>query len=55
LDSAAAERRDAEYYPMWAGQRIGVIRDLPAAADVIAALVRESGNAFVSISARVRD
>jgi hypothetical protein len=51
----ATERRDAEYYPMWAGQGIGVIRDLPAAADVMAALVRESGEAFASMSARVRN
>ena len=52
--AAAAERRDAEYYPMWAGQGIGVIRDLPGAADVMATLVRESGEAFASMSARVR-
>lgn len=51
---AASERADSEYYPMWAGQGIGMIKDLPAAADVMAALIRESGEAFVSMNPRLR-
>ncbi len=47
--AAAAERRDAEYYPMWAGQGVGMIRDIPAAADVMKALVLEYQQAAARI------
>lgn len=46
---AAAERQDADFYPMWAGQGIGMIHDLPPAAEVMARLVRESREALVRI------
>ena len=52
--TAAAERRDADHYPMWAGQGIGMIRDIPAAADVMNMLVGESDEALRSMGARVR-
>lgn len=51
---SAAERRDTDYYPMWAGQGIGLIRDIPSAADVIAALVRESAEAVAGLRERVK-
>jgi NAD(P)H-dependent flavin oxidoreductase YrpB (nitropropane dioxygenase family) len=37
---------------MWAGQGVGMIKDVPAAADVIAALVREYHDAVASMSSR---
>ncbi len=52
--AAAAQRHDAEFYPMWAGQGIGMIRNLPGAADVMAALVRESGEALASMNSRLK-
>jgi NAD(P)H-dependent flavin oxidoreductase YrpB (nitropropane dioxygenase family) len=52
--AAAAERRDAELYPMWAGQGIGLIHDVPGAADVVAALVRESSLAIAVLRSRLR-
>lgn len=52
--ASAAERHDGEFYPMWAGQGIGMIRNLPAAADVLAALVRESDEALASMNSRLR-
>lgn len=51
--AAAAERRDTDLYPLWAGQGIGSIRDLPPAAEVMASLVRECGEALASIGAHV--
>jgi nitronate monooxygenase len=54
LVAAAAERRDATLYPMWAGQGIGMIHDVPSAADVVAALVRESDAALTTMRGRRR-
>jgi nitronate monooxygenase len=39
---AAAAKQDGEYFPMWAGQSVGLIRDLPGAADVVEAIIREA-------------
>ncbi len=52
--AAAAARRDGEHYAMWAGQGIGMIRDLPAAAEVMAVLVREYTDAFANMERRLR-
>jgi nitronate monooxygenase len=38
----AAARQDPAYFPMWAGQGIGMIDDIPGAADVVEAVVREA-------------
>jgi len=39
---AAAARGDAQYFPMPAGESAGLITDMPSAADVIRAIVREA-------------
>lgn len=52
--AAALQREDADHYPMWAGQGVGMIRDLPGAADVVASLVRETLAVMDGVSARVR-
>ncbi len=52
--TAAGARGDTEFFPMWAGQGIGMIKDVPAAADVMAVLVREYKEAVASMSSRVR-
>ncbi len=39
---AARAQGTGEYFPMWAGQSVGLIHDLPGAADVVAALVAEA-------------
>jgi nitronate monooxygenase len=43
-DIWAAARRDnqPEYFPLYAGQSVGVIHDLPGAADVVRAMVEEA-------------
>jgi hypothetical protein len=42
LWAKAARANNADYYPLYAGQSAGMIRDLPGAAEVVAALVREA-------------
>ncbi len=39
---AAAARGDAQYFPMPAGESAGLIADMPSAADVVRAIVREA-------------
>jgi nitronate monooxygenase len=50
---AAAARKDGEYYPMWAGQSVGLIHDLPAAADVVRAVVEEARAVLRSLASDV--
>jgi nitronate monooxygenase len=40
--AACAAQNDGSYVPMWSGQSVGLIRDLPGAADVVDAIVREA-------------
>jgi NAD(P)H-dependent flavin oxidoreductase YrpB (nitropropane dioxygenase family) len=40
--TAAAQRGDADYFPMPAGESAGLIADLPAAADVVRGMVEEA-------------
>jgi nitronate monooxygenase len=40
--ASAAREGNPEYFPMYAGQSVGVIRDLPGAGDVVAAIVAEA-------------
>jgi nitronate monooxygenase len=37
--AAAAERQDRDYHPLWAGQGAGMVRDVPGAGEVLAAIV----------------
>ena len=52
--AAAAERRDLAHYPMWAGQGVGMIDDLPSAAELMARLVQESAAAMMSLHERTQ-
>jgi nitronate monooxygenase len=38
---AAAKAGDREYFPMWAGQSVGLVSDLPGAAEVVRRIVAE--------------
>jgi nitronate monooxygenase len=50
----AAAQRDPEYFPMPTGQSAGLIHDLPGAADVVQAIVREARSVLPALSQRVR-
>ena len=51
---ASAARHDGSYVPMWSGQGVGLIRDLPGAAEVIETIVREASAAFRNVGGRIR-
>jgi nitronate monooxygenase len=50
---AALKQGDGEYYPMYSGQSVGLIRDLPGAAEVVEAIVREAQAVLASLPRRV--
>ncbi len=52
--AAAQARRDGEYFPMWSGQSVGLIHDLPGAGEVVEAVVREARAVLAGLSDRVR-
>jgi nitronate monooxygenase len=39
---AAAAAGNGEYFPLWSGQSVGLIGDLPGAAEIVAAIVQEA-------------
>ena len=51
--TAAASQQNGEYYPMWAGQSIGLIHDLPGAGDVVRTVIREARAALGDLTRRV--
>ena len=51
--AAAVKHEDAEHYPMFAGQSVGLIHNVPGAAEVVESIVREARDILASLSARV--
>jgi nitronate monooxygenase len=49
--AAATARQEPDYFPMWAGQSVGLIRDLPGAGDVVDAIVREAHAVIARLAA----
>ena len=52
--AAAAAQNDGSYMPLWSGQSVGLIRDLPGAAEVVEAIVREARAVLADLGRRVR-
>jgi len=50
--AATAKQGDGEYYPMWAGQSVGLVRDLPGAGEVVTSIVREAAAVIESLPGR---
>ncbi len=51
---AARKQGDAaDYYPMMAGQSVGLVRDLPGAGEVVAAVIREARAVLSALPDRV--
>jgi len=50
---AAMKQSEPDYYPMMAGQSVGLIRDLPGAAEVVEALVREAREVLAQLGSRI--
>jgi hypothetical protein len=51
---AAAKQQSREYFPMWSGQSVGVIRDLPSAGEVVRTIIREARTVLAGLDGRVR-
>ena len=51
---AALKQGEPEYYPMMAGQSVGLIRDLPGAAEVVEAVIREARAVLSALPERIR-
>ena len=54
ITTAAAERQDPHYYPMWSGQGVGMIHDIPDAAAVVQSIVREARDILGALPRRVQ-
>jgi len=52
--TAALKQNDPEYYPMMAGQSVGLVRDLPGAGEVVETIIREARAVLQALPARVR-
>jgi nitronate monooxygenase len=50
----ARRRGEGEYFPMLAGQGVGLIRDLPGAGEVVETIVREARAALTGLPGRIR-
>ena len=50
----ARRRGDGDYFPMLAGQGVGLVRDLPGAAEVVEAVVREARIVLAGLPRRAR-
>jgi nitronate monooxygenase len=51
---AALKQGEAAYYPMMAGQSVGLIDDLPGAAEVVETIVREAREVLASLAKRIQ-
>jgi nitronate monooxygenase len=51
--AAAAAQEKPDYYPMHVGQSVGLVHDLPGAAEVVAAIVREARVVLDALAKRV--
>ena len=51
---AALKQGDPEYYPMMAGQSVGLINDLPGAGEVVESIVREARDVLSTLSKRIQ-
>ena len=48
--AAASKENRPDYFPLYAGQSVGVIRDLPGAGEVVGAIVEEAKSALARLA-----
>jgi nitronate monooxygenase len=53
IRAAALAQQDGQYFPMWSGQSVGLIHDLPSAGEVVHAIVQEAYEVLDSLTTRV--
>jgi nitronate monooxygenase len=51
---ASAAAGDPEYFPLWSGQSVGLVADLPGASEIVEAIVRQANETIASLAALER-
>jgi nitronate monooxygenase len=51
VHAASAARQSGDYFPMWAGQGVGLIHDLPGAGDVVRSIAAEAEAVLAKLAA----
>jgi len=51
--TASAKRQDGEFFPMYSGQSVGLVHNLPGAGEVVESIVREAREILTALPARV--
>ena len=54
VTAASSAQNSGAYYPMYAGQGIGMISDVPGAPDIVKAVIEEARREMLSLPERVR-
>ena len=54
IRAAALTQQEREYFPMWSGQSVGLIHDLPGAGEVVHAIVQEAAQVLDALAMRVQ-
>lgn len=52
--AASAKRQDGDHYPMYAGQSVGMVHNVPGAGEVVETIVREARRILTEMTARVQ-
>ena len=52
--AASIAQGDGSYMPMWSGQSVGLIRDLPGAAEIVETIVREARAVISDLERKIR-
>ena len=50
----AVKRQDGEHFPMFAGQSVGLVHNVPSAAEVVETIVREARDVLAALEKRVQ-
>jgi nitronate monooxygenase len=51
--TASAQRQDGEYFPMYSGQSVGLVHNLPGAGEVVESVIREARELLAALPTRV--
>jgi nitronate monooxygenase len=54
ISAAAVKKQDGEYFPMFSGQSVGLVHNIPGAAEVVESIIREAREILASLQTRVK-
>lgn len=52
--TAAARRQDGEHFPMYAGQSVGLVHNVPGAGEVVETIIREARDVMAELGKRIQ-